>query len=221
MSDHGVAPEPHQEGAALRWPGRVLAWEDLRTHFNGQREIILPVGAVVTPLAADHLRRHAVRVRREEPATRPPGGGRPGWALAQDRPRPMVSSMVGSLEREGLRLKELGPEVIGVLCRWARGLAERVMRGECRGVIVFSEDPALVCCVANKVAGLRAAVIGTAAQASRAVSGLGVNLAALEADGRTFFEIRRIVRTLVTAEPRGCPEPTAITLQELDGHAHR
>jgi hypothetical protein len=37
--------------------------------------------------------------------------------------------------------------------------------------------------------------------------------------GRTFFEIRQILRTLIGT--RLCPEGVACTLRELDGHAHR
>ena len=45
----------------LVWPGRVLAWEHLR-HLNGQGRIVLQVGAVVTPLAADELRARGIEL---------------------------------------------------------------------------------------------------------------------------------------------------------------
>jgi ribose 5-phosphate isomerase RpiB len=85
---------------------------------------------------------------------------------------------------------------------------------------VFCADPSLVCCVINKVAGLRAAAVATVAQAARATLTLGANVLAVEMPGRTFFEVRQILRTLLVGEVM-CPPGVACTLGELDGHAHR
>jgi ribose 5-phosphate isomerase RpiB len=86
--------------------------------------------------------------------------------------------------------------------------------------VVFCEDPGLVCCVANKVAGLRAVAVSTISQAARATLTLNANLLAVEMPGRTYFEVRQILRTLCNGSGI-CPEGVACTLQELDGHAHR
>jgi hypothetical protein len=75
--------------------------------------------------------------------------------------------------------------------------------------------------VANKVAGLRAVTAVTVGQAARATRTLGANLIAVEMPGRTFFEVRQILRTLCTSALPACPDGVACTLQELDGHAHR
>jgi hypothetical protein len=50
---------------------------------------------------------------------------------------------------------------------------------------------------------------------------LGANLIAVEVPGRTFFEVRQIVRTLCQAGTPVCPAGVSCTLTELDGHAHR
>ena len=89
------------------------------------------------------------------------------------------------------------------------------------GGVVFCDDPGLVCCVANKVPGLRAVAVTTVAQAARATLTLGANLLAVEMPGRTFFEMRQILRCLCGAESTACPAGVACTLRELDGHAHR
>jgi ribose 5-phosphate isomerase RpiB len=132
-----------------------------------------------------------------------------------------VQSAVQSLARDGLTLKELRPRETASPCRWAWAVAECMARGECQGGVVFCEDAGLLCCVANKVAGLRAMPAASAAQAARATLSLGANLVAVEMPGRTFFEIRQIVRTLCQAGAVVCPPGVACTLQELDGHAHR
>jgi hypothetical protein len=42
----------------------------------------------------------------------------------------------------------------------------------------------------------------------------------VEMPGRTFFEVRQILRTLL-GNGTTCPDGVACTLRELDGHAHR
>lgn len=138
---------------------------------------------------------------------------------AEERPYPMVRAALASAAREGLRLREYPPANGSLLCHWSRALAECVARGECGGGVIFCDDPALVCCVANKLPGLRAAAVTTVAQAARATLTLGANLLAVETPGRTYFELRQMVRLLGAGS--SCPENPAATLRELDGHAHR
>lgn len=139
---------------------------------------------------------------------------------AQDRPYPLVESALQSLEREGLLFRDFARVGDGTLCQWARAIAECIARGDCQGGVVFCEDPGLVCCVANKVSGLRAVSICTVSHAARATLTVAANLLVVEMPGRTFFEVRQILRTLATTSS-GCPDGVACTLRELDGHAHR
>jgi ribose 5-phosphate isomerase RpiB len=219
MNGNNQARDGSPDGPVLRWPARVLTADDLRGHLNGHREVVLGPRAVVTPLAADELRANGVQVRREAVAEQPTSDG--AWSFAQERAHPLIGSVVQSLRREGLSLKELAGAGEASPCRWARDVAECVARGECEGGVIFCQDAGLVCCVANKVAGLRAVSIVTVAQAARAARSLGVNLAAVEMPGRTFYEVRQILRTLCTPAASACPPGVAGTLQELDGHAHR
>jgi hypothetical protein len=85
---------------------------------------------------------------------------------------------------------------------------------------LFCADPGLACCVANKLPGLRAVAVTTVAQAARATLALAANLLVVEMPGRTFFEVRQILRTL-SGSTTSCPDGVACTLRELDGHAHR
>ena len=140
------------------------------------------------------------------------------WGIAQDRPYAMVQIALQSLAREAAPLRELPAPCTGPECDWRAALAECVARGECAGGVIFCQDPGLICCVANKLSGLRAAAVVTVAQATRAVKTLGANLLAVEMPGRTFFEVRQILRSL--GRP-ACPDGVACTLRGLDGHAHR
>jgi hypothetical protein len=200
------------DSGALLWPKRVFAADDARRALNGHRRLVLGRDAVLTPLAAEELRHNGVEVAREE--TRPSG---PAVGVGADRSYPLVQAAATALGREGVALADL-PACAGPACGWARAVAECVARGVCRGV-VFCGDPGLVCCVANKLPGLRAVAVATVAQAARAAATLGANLLAVEMPGRTFFEVRQVLRLLAAAP--ACPDGVACELRGLDGHAHR
>jgi hypothetical protein len=142
----------------------------------------------------------------------------PVWGVAQDRPYPMVQTAMQALAREAAPVRELAFTCTGLECDWAKTLADCVAHGDCCGGVVFCENPGLICCVANKVPGLRAAAVATVAQAARAARTLGANLLAVEMPGRTFFEVRQILKNLCRP---ACPDGVACTLRGLDGHAHR
>jgi hypothetical protein len=222
MTTKGQLLKGSANGQALDWSSRVVAVEDLRRQLNGHRELIVPRWTIITPLAAEQLRADGIQVTRQDVEATP---SRPvaekTWGFTQERPHPMVASAVQALRREGLGLRELEPRGERLPCRWARAVAECVARGECHGGILFCQDPGLVCCVANKVAGLRAVPVHTVGEAARATLSLGANLAAVEMPGRTFFEVRQILRIFCQPGAAACPEGVGCTLREMDGHAHR
>ena len=126
-----------------------------------------------------------------------------------------------ALVREGLTFREFPLEANQLLCRWAKAVAECLARGECAGGVLFCDDPGLVSCVANKVSGLRSAPVTTVAQAIQATTTLAVNLLVVEMPGRTFFEIRQILRTAATTGKPDSPVTIAQQLRELEANAHR
>lgn len=143
------------------------------------------------------------------------------WGFCQDRPHALVQSAVQMLRRDGFLWRDVTPTHTDSPGQWARAIAKCVADGQCEGGVVFCQDPGLVCCVANKVAGLRAVSANTIGEAARATLTIGANLLVVEMPGRTFFEIRQILSLLCQRCPPVCPPGVACTLQELDGYAHR
>ena len=88
------------------------------------------------------------------------------------------------------------------------------------GGIAFVREPALICCIANKIAGVRAAAAHNVMNIATMMKTLGPNLFALDETGKTYFELRQMLRTIIAHAPT-CGDDLAKTLQELDGHAHR
>src|SRR5437660_659773 len=94
-----------QTDGVLRWPGRVVAAEELRRRLNGHRELVLAPRTVVTPLALDELRMQGIRILREEEKSAQAAPVL--WGYGQDRAHPLVQSAARAVQRDGLALKEL------------------------------------------------------------------------------------------------------------------
>ena len=206
------------DGQVLCWPRRVLSADDLRRHLNGQRELQLLPRTIITPLAADELKARGVRVSWQDAAANGAKAAAGTWGYAQERPDALVDSGVRALERDGLRFAALRLSTPASPA-WPKEIAATLVRSEHPGVVAFCTDAGLVCCVANKLSGVRAVPIANVAQATRARANLGANLLAIELPGPTFFELRQIVRA--ACKGGACPENVAAALKELDGHAHR
>jgi hypothetical protein len=195
-------------GAALDWSGKLFSAEDLRRHWHGQRELVLLPRALVTPLALDELRARGITITRQARVVEKKDGSR--WAYAQEHADAVVAAAVAALEREGLAWTLLEPALRSIGA-WVRANV---------GSVVFTTDAARLCCLANKLAGLRAAAVTGAEQTRRALASFGANVLVVEMPGRNFFEVRQILKT-AAAGTGVCPAETVKLLEELEGHAHR
>ena len=202
----------------LCWPKRLLSADDLRVHLTSQRELLLLPRTVITPLAADELKAKGVRIRWQVPTAQDKAAPKQDiWCYAREKHDAMISAAIKAMERDGNTLTPL--DVTAASGSWTRKVAEMILASYLGG-IAFCSDPASVCCVANKIAGMRAAPVVNTAQVVRAKKNLGANLFAIEVPGPTFFEVRQMLRAIVTGGAR-CPKEIANVLKELDGNAHR
>jgi hypothetical protein len=204
--------------AVLCWPSRLLAEEDLRRHLTSQREIVLGTKTIVTPLALDFLKGKRVAIRRDDKAG-DKGVSMGTWGIAVEAPSPVVAAAIQALLQDG-RMLTVMEYVRGDVVDWIRSIAHQVVQRQAPGAVVVSEQPSLAACIANKVPGMRAASVSQTSEIGALKAVLSPNLFALTAAGRTFFELRQMLK-LATASPPACPESTAKVLKELDGHAHR
>jgi hypothetical protein len=200
---------------------RVLTAEDLRKQLNGQAELVLPLGAILTPSAVDELRSRGVRIVRKEAAREQSTGHQGRWRYAQEQPYPVVQSVADALRRDGVALEPVNAMGNEPVCRWARTLAESIAQDGSLGLLVFCEDPGLLCCVANKVAGVRAAAAVWPLRRSVCVNALAANLVAIDIAGRTFFELKQLVKAVCTAALPTCSGEIAAAIEELERHARR
>jgi hypothetical protein len=128
--------------------------------------------------------------------------------VVQDRLYPLVQLALAMLRREGLIATtfDASGDDSGA---WIVPIVESG-----RTCAIFCEKPELIACLANRQRA-RAASVTTLAQAERAVTTLGANLLTIEMPGRTFYEIKAMIRLL--AQPRSCPEE----VKEILDYANR
>jgi hypothetical protein len=149
------------------------------------------------------------------------GEASPVWGCAiEGEPAPMLKIALGAVCRNGSAPKTLAA-CNGEPWRWVRQVAECLKTGQCRVAILFCQDAGLACCIANKVPGVRAAAVGSIAQAHQALDQLGANLLVVEMAGRTYYEFKELLRLCHAGTAAVCPPGVACVLEELDGHAHR
>jgi ribose 5-phosphate isomerase RpiB len=204
------------------WTNRVLTAECLARLLDGQAELVVAEKTIVTPLAADELKRRGITlVRRRAETAAEKSESRAIWSVVMERADSMISSVMVSLDRERLSIRLSSLTSQPDTARWAMAAANEVVSGKSKGIVAITQNPCLCCCIANKLAGIRAVAVASAVQATQALKTIGANLLALDSAGRTFFELRQILRTAALSGQAGCPAELASVLQELDGHAHR
>jgi hypothetical protein len=201
---------PQNSTTVLCWPKKLLSADDLRRHLTSQRELLLLPRTIITPLAADELRAKKVKLTWQATSATP-STKQNDWCYALEKPDALILSAINALERDGLLLNRIEFNV-------ARKFAASMSTGQ--GGIVFCDDPATWCCIVNKIAGIRAVSVLAVRQIVRAQKHLGANFYAIEIPGPTFFELRQMLKAIVSGVP-ACPVETASLLKELDGHAHR
>jgi len=140
------------------------------------------------------------------------------FAVSSDGAYAYVEAAVRTLAREGVAIRQT--RQAGRPSGWAHEVAGEVGSGAVRAAVLFCLGPELAACVANKVPGVRAVSVSTVAQAGRAALDVGVNLLAVEMPGRTYYEIRQMLRILFSETP-SCPAGLSAVLKEVEGHAHR
>jgi hypothetical protein len=204
---------PPTSTSVLCWPKRLLTADDLRRHLTSQRELQVMPRTVITPLAADELRAKGVRVLWQKSSTGESKASR--WFYAQEKHDANIAGVIQALERDGVILTPF--EVNGKT--WIIAFAQKIVEAKAGGIALVSETASVVC-IANKVAGIRAASVANAMEHARISEALGANLVAIDASGKTFFELRALLKAIAGTTPN-CPETLAAILQELDGHAHR
>lgn len=179
----------------------VITAETLQHKVQPGQRLQIAAHAVLTPSARDWLKAHGVIWQR---ASRTAGDGRPSgirWFLVGTM-TPATRSLVQVLPREF-------PDWTGQPCTPLQQLVEAAVQGLSTGaaewVVAVSDQAAAVACRANRQSAVRAAVVSHAAEIPKLVEAMGVNLVVIDPQGKSFVELRNVLRACAASAPPRCP----------------
>jgi hypothetical protein len=183
-----VAPvNPAPQG--FRISAQVVTQAMLAESVNGATTVRIGPKAIVTPSALDFVRQRGIEIVRESSAAIAKTAAR--WQVIVTTPHANIAPAVESLKQYGivcdLRLSGLPAEA-------AAQAISAICRGDADKVVIFTAEPELVACLANRNERIRAAAIGDAAALARTQRELKPNVLALDPSDKSVHELRTLLK---------------------------
>jgi len=190
---HVEVPKPAIP-AAVAIEARVITRELLENRVGSATRIHLRSSALVTPSARDYLRERQIEVAVEEALPTVGSVAAPCRVLLTG-PAPQVSSALASLRNTGL----IGEQrLVGLPAEAASEATSILCRGEASRVVIFTDKPELVACLANRNERVRGAALHDLSALDRLRTSLKPNLLAIDPAGKSEFELSRILKAINT-----------------------
>ena len=182
---------------------KVITQELLERRLQNARQLVLGPTSILTPSARDFLRSRHVECNRQA-AGQSTGRQKSRWKAIVVQSNSALSRVLNDLQesdRSGW-------------CRESADCTNSAVKAalsalggaEVDGVVVFAGQGALVACLANRDGQVRAAVVNDVSSINQAKSLMGANLVVVNAAGKSYYELRSLLRTLVDGD---APRPPA------------
>jgi hypothetical protein len=193
----------------------VVTADVLLSAVTGGSRIVVSDQAIITPAAWDAAREHAIEIARQSPRATPRG-----YTSAGDESSNQREQTVGP---DGARQVGLGPLLIVVKStdavarlrddlrgRWRRELlgwvddaaalaVSAICRGETATVVVFAEQTHRAACLVNRNERVKGVAIADARDVRAVRMQLRANVWCVDPAGRSWFELRNVLRTISDA----------------------
>jgi hypothetical protein len=176
----------------------VVSTHALADRLSGVRKVLVSTKAIITPAARDLLKQHKITIgrvaanaKRDKPALVIGMADTP--ADPADLLR-MVSPLAGGIER----LAKTGMATV------VAELADAVAKDGRLGLLL-SGQPLVAACLANRQAGVRAAVARDRDEVVQAIGSLGMNLLVVDPARRSLFQLGQMVKQFLQSGPAQCP----------------
>jgi len=181
-------------------------------------DIVLQKGSLITPAARDWFKEHTVPVTWLEPTENKSSS----LAVVMDPTLPEMRTMRLLLERiaGAVEVIEPPPGRDGAATA-TRQLCGMIHRQEAAKGVVFVQDGAVPACVANKHAGVRAALGTNMVMVEEACRELGINVLVIEYPTQTPFQMKEMVARLMASSSAARKEVAAMieSIEQGDGRA--
>jgi hypothetical protein len=189
------APTPKAIGLGVHVPGRVVTHELLVASAKGVSVVRIDAKAILTPSAHDYIRQNKIDVVRDNPAT-PGQFAKVRWQIIITNSTPQIAIAVEGLSAFGIACEVI---LLGAATEVAAQAICAICRGEAAQVVVFTEQPELVACLANRNERMCAASVCDLAGVERARRNLQANVLALDPTDRNVHELRTLLNAFRAA----------------------
>ena len=157
--------------------------------------------SILTPSARDWLNTKRIDWSRIDKLSAGGSGTTKGaarWQLIVQTVTPTVKALHDGLKRqpEGWKI-----ELVGQPVEAATLAIGSISKAEHDGVAILSEYAEIIACRANRNERVRAAVISDRKQLELTMQHLGVNVVCINPNGRTFMEMRNLLRDCAAKRP--------------------
>lgn len=189
-----VKPAESSTQPAITFDAPVITRELLEKGANGATRIRTRRGAILTPSARDFLRERRIEVTAEAPAVvESTRALTPRCRVLLTRRTPQVAAAVVAARTAGIVDEQ---RIVGTPTEAATEATSILCRGEVPRIVVFSDEPELVACLANRNERIRATVVLSTSALERLRGTLKPNLIAISPEGRSEFETTRLLRAI-------------------------
>ncbi len=171
---------------------RVITQAVLESKLNGAKAVRFSPKTVLTPTARDYLRINKIEWRIAERTTASSSSKTKSWAA-------VVVSATSAVERA---LTDMLPaarkELLSCPDDAATFAINELSRGGFDGAIVFAKQTHRTACLANRHSAVKAVAVRDAAEVQAVRRQLRANVWCLDPSGKTYFELRNILKAIAT-----------------------
>lgn len=179
--------------------GPIITADLLEQSLRAGQSLRIGRTAILTPSARDWLGARRTPWTRQDKSGSGSGAVRAKWQIILQTVTPTVRSLHDGLRRlsDGWKI-----ELVGLPLEAAKLATNLVSTAECDGVVIFAEQAELVACQANRHERIRAAVMQNSKQWEHVIRTLGANVVCISPIGRTFMELRNLLRDCAGTRPQ-------------------
>ncbi len=158
--------------------------------MNGSKQVRIGAKAILTPSARDFVRTGGIEILREAVPAR--SGASDRWQFVVTMHTPQVAAAIEFLKDHGIAA-EL--RILGTPAEAAAQATSAICRGEATRVVVFSNQPEIVVCLANRNGQVRSAAVADATAVERVQKNLNANVLAIDPLEKSLHELKVCLTT--------------------------
>ncbi len=196
-----------QASATVVFSEKVITEEVLKSRISQAKSIHVNTAAILTPSALEFLRSNHIECHRLTQTANSASQLEPNSATRFRLVNSNTNDAAKRVVEDAISREEtVWSEQLASNCREAAELAvSSICRGDANAVAVLATAATGVACFANRNKKVRAAAVVDARGVSLAKAEIGANLIAINPDGKSFFELRNMLKTFASGGLQNSP----------------